>query len=478
MRKQNVTFEEVYDKYAIRIIYAPTSDDDKFDAWKIYTIVTDYFKPNPTRLRDWISQPKSTGYEALHITVVGPDAQWVEVQIRSSRMNEIAEKGYAAHFKYKQGDSHESGLDTWLNRLKESLESQSLNAVDFVEEFKLNLYSKEIYVFTPKGELKSLPKNASALDFAFTVHTDVGLKCRGAKVNGKLVPLSHTLKSGDQIEVITSTHNKPNARWLDFVITARAKTKIRAALKDEEKLIAEEGKAILARKLRHLKIPYNEKTINELVGFFKIRTSFDLFFRIGNGAIDNTNLKAFVAQRNSTILNFFKTKLRRTPNNKDLVETDEVSNKYDALVFGKEEEKLDYTLSKCCTPIPGDTVFGFLTINEGIKIHKKNCPNAISLQSNYAYRIMQAKWIDSTKQDFKVILHISGVDNKGIINDLSRIISSNMGVFINSINIAGNEGVFDGKISLSVKNSGQLNKLMKSIQKVEGVKKVARVNSL
>ncbi len=259
MRKQNVTFEEVYDKYAIRIIYTPTSDDDKFDAWKIYTIVTDYFKPNPTRLRDWISQPKTTGYEALHITVVGPDAQWVEVQIRSARMNEIAEKGYAAHFKYKQGNTNESGLESWLNRLKESLENQSLNAVDFVEEFKLNLYSKEIYVFTPKGELKSLPKDASALDFAFTIHTDVGLKCRGAKVNGKLVPLSHTLKSGDQIEVITTANNKPNARWLDFVITARAKTKIRIALKDEEKLISEEGKAILARKLRHLKIPFNEK---------------------------------------------------------------------------------------------------------------------------------------------------------------------------------------------------------------------------
>ncbi|MFD2528663.1 MULTISPECIES: RelA/SpoT family protein [Polaribacter] len=479
MRKQNVTFEEVYDKYAIRIIYKPTSDDDKFDAWKIYTIVTDYFKPNPTRLRDWISQPKSTGYEALHITVVGPDAQWVEVQIRSNRMNEIAEKGYAAHFKYKQGNSNESGLETWLNRLKESLENQSLNAVDFVEEFKLNLYAKEIYVFTPKGELKSLPKDASALDFAFTIHTDVGLKCRGAKVNGKLVPLSHKLKSGDQIEVITSSNNKPNARWLDFVITARAKTKIRAALKEEEKKIAEEGKAILTRKLRHLKIPFNEKTINELVNFFKIRTSFDLFFRVGNGAIDNTSLKAYVAQRNSTILNFFKTKLRRSPsNNKETVDTEEVTSKYDALVFGKEEEKLDYKLSKCCNPIPGDNVFGFLTINEGIKVHKKNCPNAISLQSNYAYRIMLAKWIDSTKQDFKVILHISGVDNRGIINDLTKIISSNMGVFINSINIAGNEGIFDGKISLSVKNSGQLNKLINSIQKVEGVKKVDRVNSL
>jgi guanosine-3',5'-bis(diphosphate) 3'-pyrophosphohydrolase len=479
MRKQNVTFEEVYDKYAIRIIYTPTSDDDKFDAWKIYTIVTDYFKPNPTRLRDWISQPKSTGYEALHITVVGPDAQWVEVQIRSNRMNEIAEKGYAAHFKYKQGSTNESGLETWLNKLKESLENQSLNAVDFVEEFKLNLYSKEIYVFTPKGELKSLPKDASALDFAFTIHTDVGLKCRGAKVNGKLVPLSHPLKSGDQIEVITTSTNKPNARWLDFVITARAKTKIRVALKDEEKTISEEGKAILTRKLRHLKIPFNEKTINELVNFFKLKTSFDLFFRIGNGAIDNTNLKAYVAQRNSTILNFFKTKLRRTPSaNKHTIESDEVTNKYDALVFGKEEEKLDYKLSQCCNPIAGDSVFGFLTINEGIKVHKKNCPNAISLQSNYAYRIMLAKWIDSTKQDFKVFLNISGVDNKGIINDLSKIISSNMGVFINSINFAGNEGIFEGKISLSVKNSGQLNKLIKSIQKVEGVKKVDRVNSL
>jgi GTP pyrophosphokinase len=479
MRTQNVTFEEVYDKYAIRIIYTPTSDDDKFDAWKIYTIVTDYFKPNPTRLRDWISQPKSTGYEALHITVVGPDAKWVEVQIRSSRMNEIAEKGYAAHFKYKQGNRNESGLETWLNRLKESLENQSLNAVDFVEEFKLNLYSKEIYVFTPKGELKSLPKDASALDFAFTIHTDVGLKCRGVKVNGKLVPLSHTLKSGDQIEVITTATNKPNARWLDFVITARAKTKIRAALKDEEKAIAEEGKAILTRKLRHLKISFNEKTINELVNFFKLKTSFDLFFRIGNGAIDNANLKGYVAQKNSTILNFFKTKLRRSPStNKNIIDADEVTNKYDALVFGKEEEKLDYKLSKCCNPIAGDNVFGFLTINEGIKIHKKNCPNAISLQSNYAYRIMLAKWIDSTKQDFKVILNISGFDNKGIINDLSKIISSNMGVFINSINIAGNEGVFEGKINLSVKNSGQLDKLMKNIQKVEGVKKVDRVNSL
>ena len=477
MRKQNVSFEEVYDKFAIRIIFEPTSKDEKFDAWKIYSIVTDYFKPNPSRLRDWISQPKSTGYEALHITVVGPEAKWVEVQIRSNRMDEIAEKGYAAHFKYKQGTENENGLDGWLNRLKETLENQSINAVDFVEDFKLNLYAKEIYVFTPKGDLKSLPKGASALDFAFSIHTDIGLKCRGVKVNGKLVPLSHELSSGDQIEVFTTSNNKPNARWLDFVITARARTKIKSALKEQEKKIAEEGKAILVRKLRHLKINFDEKSLNELVVFFKLKTSFDLFFRIGTGAIDNTQLKNFVSQRNNMIINFFKKRLSRAPS-KELINKEEVSTKYDGLVFGPEEEKLDFTSSKCCKPIPGDKVFGFITINEGIKIHKKDCPNSISLQSNYAYRVIKAKWIDSTNQEFKAILKLSGEDNKGIVNNLTKIISNTMDVFIHSINIAGNEGIFDGKLSINVKNRTQLNKLIERIKKVEGIKKVERVNTM
>lgn len=477
MRKQNVSFEEVYDKFAIRIIFQPVSKDEKFDAWKVYSIVTDYFKPNPSRLRDWISQPKTTGYEALHITVIGPQAKWVEVQIRSERMDEIAEKGYAAHFKYKQGAQQENGLEGWLNRLKETLENENINAVDFVEDFKLNLYAKEIYVFTPKGDLKSLPKGASALDFAFSIHTDVGLKCRGAKVNGKLMPLSHELNSGDQIEVLTSANNKPNARWLDFVITARARSKIKTALKDEQKKIAEEGKAILSRKLRHLKISFDEKTVNELVNYFKLKTSFDLFFRIGNGAIDNTQLKAFVSQRNNRFMSFFKNRLKRAPS-KDVLEKEEVTKKYDDLVFGNDEEKLDYKLSKCCNPIPGDDVFGFITINEGIKVHKKDCPNAISLQSNYAYRIIKAKWIDSTNQEFKAILHVSGVDNRGIVNNLTRIISNNMSVFIHSINIAGNEGVFEGKLSISVKNKTQLTKLIESIKKVDGVQKVERVNTM
>ncbi|GGG99032.1 RelA/SpoT family protein [Polaribacter pacificus] len=477
MRKQNVSYDEVYDKFAIRIIYKPTSKDEKFDAWKIYSIVTDHFKPNPSRLRDWISQPKSTGYEALHITVIGPESQWVEVQIRSERMDEIAEKGYAAHFKYKQGEVRENGLEGWLNKLKETLENHSIDAVDFVEDFKLNLYSKEIFVFTPKGDLKSLPKGASALDFAFSIHTDVGLKCRGAKVNGKLVPLSHELKSGDQVEVQTTAANKPNVRWLDFVITARARTKIKAALKDEEKRIAEEGKAILTRKLRHLKISINDKVVNEMVSYFQLRTSFDLFYRIGNGAIDNTQLKAFVSQKNNAFISFFKNKLKRSPN-KNATDKEEVTSKYDALVFGQDDEQLDYKLAKCCNPIPGDDVFGFVTINDGIKVHKKDCPNAISMQSNYAYRVMPATWIDSSKEEFTAILHISGIDKKGIVNNLTKIISSNMDVYINNINISGNQGVFDGKLSISVKNKSQLTKLITSIKKVDGVQKIERVNTM
>lgn len=477
MQKQNVTFDEVYDKFAIRIIFKPVSKDEKFDAWKIYSIVTDYFKPNPSRLRDWISQPKSTGYEALHITVIGPESQWVEVQIRSERMDEIAEKGYAAHFKYKQGNQQESGLDSWLNKLKETLENQSSNAVDFVEDFKLNLYSKEIFVFTPKGDLKSLPKGASALDFAFSIHTDVGLKCRGAKVNGKLVPLSYELKSGDHVEVQTSTVNKPNVRWLDFVMTARARTKIKNALKDEEKKIAEEGKAILTRKLRHLKITINERVIKEMATYFSLKTSFDLFYRIGNGAIDNQQLKAFVSQKNNAFISFFKNRLKRSPQ-KEAIEKEEVTTKFDALVFGLEDEKLDYTLSKCCNPIAGDKAFGFLTINDGIKIHKQDCPNAISMQSNYAYRVMKARWIDSSKQEFKVILKVSGIDKKGIVNSLTRIISNTMDVYIHNINISGNAGIFEGKLSISVKNKIQLTKLIANIKKVDGVQKVERVNTM
>jgi len=474
MRSQNISYDEIYDKFAIRIIYKSDVSQEKFDAWKIYSIVTDHFQPNPTRLRDWITQPKTTGYESLHITVMGPSGRWVEVQIRSDRMDEIAEKGYAAHYKYKNAGEKESGLDTWLNRLKETLENPDVDAVDFVENFKLNLYADEIFIFTPRGDLKPMPKDATALDFAFSIHTEIGMKCRGAKINGKLKPINHILKSGDQVEIMTANQQKPKLRWLDFVVTARARARIKAALKEEQKAIAQEGKEILSRKLRSIKLPFNENIINELVSFFKLKTSLDLFYRIGNGSIENNQLKEFAAQRSNTFLNFFKKRIRTTPNQSQ-IEKEVINENFDMLVFGHEEEQLEYTLAKCCNPIPGDKVFAFLTINEGLKVHRMNCPNAVSLQAKYAYRILKAKWIDSTQQDFNVFLHVSGTDKFGLVSHLTRVISTNMHVNILSLTISGLDGLFEGKITISVKNNQQLKKLIENIKKIDGIEKVERI---
>jgi GTP pyrophosphokinase len=475
MLSQGVSYDEIYDKFAIRIIYKSTDKDEKFDAWKIYSIVTDHFRPNPSRLRDWISQPKSTGYESLHITVMGPQGKWVEVQIRSERMDEIAEKGYAAHYKYKNQNERESGLEDWLNKIKESFENANGSALDFVEDFKLNLYAKEIFVFTPNGDLKALPKNATALDFAFAIHTQVGMNCRGAKVNGKLKPISQVLQSGDQVEIITSKSQKPTIGWLDFVVTARARNRIKNALKESQKKIAEEGKEILTRKLKHLKIELNEKVVNELVTHFKLRTSQDLFYRVGIGSIDNPMLKEFISKRNNAFVSFFKNRIKRSATKQEFIEKDEIVDKYDSLVFGKEEEQLDYKMSPCCNPIPGDKVFGFITINDGIKIHKQDCPNAISLQANYAYRVLSAKWIDSSKQEYKAIIKIHGIDHVGMVNEITQIISNNMNVNIHNLNISGDDGLFEGNITVSVKNRSQLQKLCDNIKKIEGIHTVDRI---
>ena len=476
MLAQNVSFDEVYDKFALRIVYKSNPHDEKFLAWKIYSIVTDHYRPSPSRLRDWISSPKSTGYEALHITVMGPKGRWVEIQVRSERMDEIAEKGYAAHYKYKNGATEESGLDIWLNLLKEALESSETNAVDFVEDFKMNLYSKEIFVFTPKGEIKSLPKGATSLDFAFSIHSEIGIKTRGTRVNGKLVPLNTELKSGDQIEVITSPNQKPTANWLDYVTTSRAKNKIRNILNENTKKIAEEGKELLTRKLRHLKVTVNEQVINELVNFFSLKTSLDLYYRMGIGSIENQQLKDYAAQKSNTLMNFFKSKIKRSPttSNPD-IHKPSLSKNYDLLVFGVDQDKLDYKLSSCCNPIPGDEVFGFVTINEGIKVHKKDCPNAISMQSNYAYRIILAKWIDSTQQEFKAVLNITGMDTIGLTNKLTKVISNNMNVNIQSISLSGEAGIFKGKVAVIVQNNNILNKMIENIKKIDGVDKVTRV---
>ncbi|MDG2174193.1 MAG: RelA/SpoT family protein [Flavobacteriaceae bacterium] len=475
MIKQDVSFEEIYDKFAVRIIYRSNVKNEKFLAWKIYSIVTDHFTPNPIRLRDWISAPKSTGYEALHITVVGPKSKWIEVQIRSERMNEIAEKGYAAHYRYKQkNEKSDDSLDAWINKLQEALENPDTNAVDFVEQFKLNLYAKEIFVFTPQGELKSLPVDATPLDFAFAIHTEVGLKTRGAKVNGKLVPLNRKLKSGDRVEILKSEKIKPSANWMDYATTARARSKIKSTLNAEKKSLAKEGKEKLRRKLKQLRLTLNDTMINELQKFFKLSTSLDLFYRVGINTIDNTMIKKFASSRSNVFISYIKNKISRKPKEKE-TEKEEITKKYDLLVFGNNEEKLDYTISTCCNSIPGDNVFGFITINDGIKIHKKNCPNALRMQSNYDYRILKAKWIDSTQEEFTVSIDLTGIDKIGLLNNITHVISENMNINIRKLNLETDGGIFKGNIIISVKTNSLVNKVIEKLKKLNGIEKVNRL---
>ena len=470
MLKKNINIDEVYDRFAVRIIYDAKPVLEKLIAWKIYSIVTDVYRPNPTTLRDWISTTKSNGYEALHITVVGPNKRWIEVQIRSTRMHEIAERGYAAHYKYKLGDDKESGLEIWLNRLQEVLKNPDSSAVNFVEDFKLNLYADEIFVFTPEGDLKSLPKGSTALDFAFHIHSGLGLKTRGIKVNGKIVPLSYKLSSGEQVQIIKSNNSKPSASWLDFVITSKAKSAIRSSIKENKKKIAEEGKEILRRKLKQLKISFNENNINKIQTFFNLQTSLDLFYRIGIGTIDNSDLKKYANSQNA-IIKFFRRKVSEKPIKK---QDDEINTKYDQLVFGNEDERLDYTLSNCCRPLPGDKVFGFVTINEGIKVHKSDCKNALSLQSKFAYRILKSKWIDSTQHDYTSTIQIVGIDNIGLVNKITTIISDNLSINMRKMSFDTEGDVFKGSITLRVKNKKIIDKLIQRIKKIKGVYKAVR----
>ena len=376
--------------------------------------------------------------------------------------------------KYKNNEKEDAGLEAWLNKLQETLENSDISAVDFVEEFKLNLYAKEIFVFSPKGDLYSLPKGSTALDFAFHVHTEIGMHTRGTRVNGKLVPLSHELKSGDQVEVITSENSKPSSNWLNYATTGRARSKIKSSLKDEKKVFAEEGKQTLVRKLKSLKINLDENTINQLVVFFKVKTSLDLYYRVGAGIIENQNLKDFAASRSNAFISFFKNRIRK-PEKPEDVHREEITEKFDQLVFGKNEEKLDYKMANCCNPIPGDNVFGFVTVNEGIKVHKTNCPNALQLQSNYSYRIMPSKWIDSTQQEFKASLTISGIDTIGLVNEVTKVISNNLHIDMKRVHFDSDDGIFTGKIIVIVKNKTILNNLMENIKKINGIDKVTRI---
>ena len=474
MQQKNISFNEVYDRFAIRIIYKSSKKDEKFIAWKIYSIISDHFTPNPARFKDWITYPKVTGYEALHLTVVGPENRWVEIQIRSQRMDEIAEKGYAAHYNYKHGGTKQKEVDIWLNKLQDFLIDDSQHAIDFVEDFKLNFYSEEIYVFTPKGDLKSIKSGSTALDFAFHVHTDIGIKTRGARVNGKLVPLSHILKSGDQVDIISSENVKPTVNWLDFVVTSKAKSKIKSSLNIEKKKISIEGKEILKRKLKQFKIKLDDKVSIHMMKFFKINASNDLYYNVGIGKIDNKKIKQFVSDYNSSFIGFIRRRIGSNNKKVDKINESEHSIKFDKLIFGKDQELLKYSMANCCDPIPGDPVFGFVSVSDGIKVHKKDCPNSISLRSNYAYRIISAKWVDSQSHEFNTKINLTGIDDIGIISQIAATISDSMNVNMNKLSFESNDGFFSGSINLEVKNKVILNKLLKSLKKIKGIDKVSR----
>jgi GTP diphosphokinase / guanosine-3',5'-bis(diphosphate) 3'-diphosphatase len=475
MKKKSVPFEEVYDLFAIRIIIDTDYEKEKADCWKAYSIVTDFYKPSPERLRDWISTPKANGYESLHTTVMSPTGKWVEVQIRTKRMDEIAEKGYAAHWKYKETTAgSESNLDEWINRIRELLEKPEGNALDFIDDFKLNLFAEEMYVFTPKGELKTLPYNATALDFAFEIHTDVGVRCIGAKVNQKLVPLSHNLKSGDQVEVITSKKQRPKEDWLKYVITAKAKSKIKDALKSEKKKVAKEGKSHLEKKLQQFKIPFSTHNISQLLTFYKMPNTTEFFYRIALGNLDLKKLKGLNVINGKIELKAFDKEDDKKHFEKLLNTVRGINS--DMLVIGESLENIEYKLSPCCTPIPGDDVFGFVTVSEGIKIHRINCPNAVELMSNYAYRIVKARWTSQELIAFLAGIKISGIDDVGIVNKITQIISSELNVNMRSIGFDSHDGIFDGIIMVYVHDTNHLKDLITKLKKVKGVTNVTRID--
>ncbi|WP_417612059.1 RelA/SpoT family protein [Owenweeksia hongkongensis] len=474
MINQGISFDEIYDKFAIRIILDSPPETEKADAWRVYSVVTDFYRPNPERLRDWISAPKSNGYESLHTTVMGPEGHWVEVQIRSERMDEVAEKGYAAHWKYKEDASGANKLDIWINQIREMLENNDGSALEFVNDFKLNLFGEEIYVFTPKGDLRILPAGASPLDFSFGIHTDVGLKTLGAKVNGRLVPLNYKLRSGDQIEILTSLKQKPKEDWLNYVVSAKAKSNIKSALKSEKKEQADEGKAILQRKLNYVKVKPSENLINEMVKYFGLKNPSELYYRVSIGIIGNAQIKEFMRDQSQGFYSYLKNRIlgKAKKDTSKAVQKEKTEKKI--LVFGNEETELDYKLGKCCSPIPGDDVFGYITSNEGIKVHRHTCPNAIYLQSNHAGRLIKAKWISTEQSEYTTVLVIRGIDTVGLVNKVTQIISNDLNVNIRSINIAGDEGVFEGLITVVVKDKIHLSKVIEKLKLIEGVSSVDR----
>ncbi len=473
--KKGVDFDEVYDLFAIRIIVHSSPEKEKEECWKVYSLITDEYLPSPERLRDWISNPKSNGYEALHTTVMGPQGKWVEVQIRTNRMNEIAEKGLAAHYKYKEGSADEDRFDKWFAQIREVISSQDTDSVDFLQDFKTSFLAEEIYVFTPKGDVKMLPVSSTALDFAFAIHSAVGSHCIGAKVNHKLVPISHKLRSGDQVEIITSNKQKPSDDWLKFVVTAKARTKIKDSLKEEKRTTAEDGKEMLRRKLESKGAALSQHNIDELVNFYKVPSQLDLFYNIAIKHTDLKDLKEFQVNGDKLIpVKPVKiiTEVKPEADAKPTTKKDS-----ELIIFGESSDKIKYSLAKCCSPIPGDDVFGFVSTGKGLIIHRTNCPNAARLMANYAPRIVKTKWAKNKEISFLTGVKIIGIDDVGVINKITNIISGELRINISALTIESGDGLFEGMIKVFVHDKEELDDLVIKLKQLNGIQEVQRFDT-
>ena len=476
MKKKGVTFEEVYDLFAIRVILDSEPEKEKEECWKVYSIVTDAYAPAPERLRDWLSNPKSNGYEALHTTVMGPKGKWVEVQIRTKRMNEIAEKGLAAHWKYKEGTSTEDRFDKWFGQIREMISSQGTDSIDFLEDFKTSFLAEELYAYTPKGDVKMLPKGSTALDFAFSIHSAVGQKCIGAKVNHKLVPISHVLRSGDQVEIITSNKQKPSEDWLGLVVTAKAKNRIKDALKEEKRTIGEDGKYTLKRKLENLGVPVSTYNVDELVNFYGLSSHLDLYYGIAIKKIDLKELKTFTVNGDKLEPPKIEVKTEKPVYNPDAAKS---LNKKDSelIIFGETSDKIMYTLAGCCHPIPGDDVFGFVSVGKGLIIHRTNCPNAAQLMANQGHRIVKTKWAKNKEISFLTGIEIIGVDDVGVINKITNVISGELKINISALSIESKEGLFNGRLKIFVHDKEELDILVEHLKRLDGIQGVERFDT-
>ena len=475
MKKKGVSFEEVYDLFAIRIILDSPPEKEKSDCWSVYSMITDEYTPSPERLRDWLSNPKNNGYEALHTTVMGPQGKWVEVQIRTRRMNEIAEKGLAAHWKYKEDTSDESRFDKWFQQIREVLNTQDTDSVDFLQDFKTSFLAEDIYVYTPKGDVKMLPVGSTALDFAFSIHSAVGSQCIGAKVNHKLVPISHKLRSGDQVEIITSAKQKPTEDWLGFVVTAKARAKIKDALKEVKRGIAEEGKYILQKKLEGVGAAMNQHNIDELTNFYKLNSSLDLFYDIAVKSIDLKEIKEF--NKSGDKLEIPRPVRTPVEIRGDASLSSLTKKDAELIIFGESSDKIMYTLANCCKPIPGDDVFGFVTTGKGLTIHRTNCPNAAKLLANYGHRVVKTKWAKNKEISFLTGLKIVGLDDVGVIHKITNLISGEMKINISALTVEAIEGIFHGNIKVFVHDKEELEELVQRLLKLSGIQSVDRYDT-